>query len=135
MTAKNPQIKYTYTGEDKYLDVQYEIKKWLDNNAHIYFAESYSYAGSAYSGTMDVTYGDYADYTFFTDEESFKAAIDGLLKEKPAQIKMYYQGTDRFFDFGSTLRRFLTDHAQEYGISTYSYTSYPFPGVADIEYR
>lgn len=135
MTAKNPQIKYTYTGEDRYLDVQYEIKKWLDNNAHIYFAESYSYGGSSYSGTMDVTYGDYADYTFFTDDESFKTAIDGLLKAKTRQIKMYYQGTDRFFDFGITLRRFLTDHAEEYGISTYSYTYYPFHGVADIEYK
>ncbi|NLX83738.1 MAG: hypothetical protein GXZ04_08010 [Clostridiales bacterium] len=135
LTAKNPHIKYTYTGEDRYMDVQYEIKKWLDNNAHIYFAESYSYGGSSYSGTLDVSYGDYADYTFFTDDESFKAAIDGLLKAKTAQIKMYYQGTDRYFDFGITLRRFLTEHAEAYDISSYSYTYYPFHGVAEIAYK
>ena len=102
--------------------MQYEIAR-LDNNAHIYFAESYSYGGSSL-----------LRHHLPRMMKALKLPQTAS-EAKTRQIKMYYQGTDRFFDFGITLRRFLTDHAEEYGISTYSYTYYPFHGVADIEYK
>lgn len=135
LADKNPRIQYTYLGEDRYFDTMYEIKKFMEAQSHKHFVESYSYGGSAYAGAMEVTYGDFSDYIPFTDDEGFLAAMDGQLKAKAPVIKMYYQGDDRYFNYGSYLNRFLTDKAAEYGVKSYSYTYYPFHGVAELEYN
>lgn len=135
MEKKNPRILYTYVGTEKYVDLNYEIEKWMKANAHRFFADSYTYGGSSFSGAMDVTYGDYSDYTMFKDDASFEEGMDKLLSAKTPEIKMYYQGEDRYFDYGPYLRRFLEANLSKYSIASYEYTYYPFHGVCKLTYR
>lgn len=135
LADKNPRIQYTYLGEDRYFDTMYEIKKFMEAQSHKHFVDSYIYGGSAYAGAMEVTYGNFSDYIPFTDDAGFLAAMDSQLKAKAPVIKMYYQGDDRYFNYGSYLNRFLTDKAADYGVKSYSYTYYPFHGVAELEYN
>lgn len=135
LESLNPKIKYSYTGTDKYLDLQYEIEKWMRDNAYRFFADSYTYGGSKYAGSMDVTYGDYSGYSKFTDDASFDAAMDQLLKAKSPEIRLYYQGTDRYFDLGSALRRWLADRAESYGLASYEYNYTPYHGILKLSYR
>ena len=134
LTAKEPLIWYTYHGEDAYFDVSYTLQQWMKQNSSQLFVDSYQFGGSKYSGRLEVTYGAFDDFTTFKDDAEFNARMDELLKAKTPLVKMYYVGDDRYFDFGSYIRKWLSANSRAYFIRTYQYTYLPASGEITLEY-
>ncbi len=134
MAARTPEIKYSYQGADRYFDLNYAVEKWLKENAYRHLVGRYQYGGSRYSGSLTAEYGDATGVLFFESEEEMGKHLASQLENKAEVVKLAYRGHDRYFDFAGPVRRWLNDHAQEYGVSQYQYTYTQYAGEVSLSY-
>lgn len=134
MDAKETLIKYTYHGPDRFFDTNYEVKKWLDQNAHVHFAQSWTYGGSAFSGQMEVTYGSDEGYRSFKNAEEFAAVMEELLGAKETAVKINYTGDDQYFDFRRQLEDWLPQNYRRFDVSQYQYNYTQYAGEITLTY-
>lgn len=132
--AKQEEITYFYTGDEKYFDTNYELDRWFKENKSKYYIDGYSYGGSKYAGVMKLTYGDYDGYITYDSEEGLAPALENALKDRPAKVGLLYQGSDRYYDINRPLKNWLSANSRKYDVKTYSYSYTPSAAEITLEY-
>ncbi len=129
---KTEEFYFYYTGSDRYFDAMYEVGRWLKNNMPRHLIAAYSLQGSRFSGKATMQYGESKEgaLTFETAEEMGQQ-LDKAMAGKQTAISLHYRGTDRYFNMGSALKKWLSANSRRLYATEYRY-SYT-DATADIE--
>lgn len=134
LDERQSNVLYSYQGSDRYFDTQFEVKRWMDANALMRFAQSWTFGGSAYNGYLDIAYNSDEGYLGFADEAEFSALMENQLAQKPDQVRVNYNGADRYFMIRGLLDRWLSDNYARFGITAYQYSYTDYMAQIDFSY-
>lgn len=129
---KTETFYFYYTGSERYFDAMYEVGKWLKNNMARHLIASYSLQGSRFSGKVTVQYGESKQGALsFETAEQMGQALETAMAARQSPISLHYRGADRYFNLGSTLKKWLSANSRRLYATEYRY-SYT-DATADIE--
>lgn len=113
MAARENPISIRYNGDDRYYYLSTPLRDWLSANARRYYLKEYSYNYTDTSAEITVSYNDYTGYAEFADDQQLAALLAAAMEQKTTALKLYYTGTDEWYNLGNQLSIWQAENAQQ----------------------
>jgi transglutaminase-like putative cysteine protease len=113
MAAKENPISIRYNGDDRFYYLSTPLRNWLSANARKYYLKEYSYNYTDTSAEITVSYNNYTGYTEFADDQQLAHLLAAALEQKTTALKLYYTGTDEWYNLGTKLSTWQMENAQQ----------------------
>ena len=134
LSSREALIKYSYHGSDSYFVIGDEVKKWMEDKAHIYLVQSWSYSGSAFSGQLEVSYGSDEGISNFTNDDEFGLLMNKMLSARETAVKINYTGSDKNYDIHNVIDIWLSANHRLYDVNSYEYSYTAFAAEISLSY-
>ncbi len=133
MAAKETTIKVKYSGTDRFYFLSTPLRNWLESNYRKYSVKEYSYTYTDTDAEIQVTYGDYSDYSTFEDDAQLQALLADAITNKTASLKLFYTGPDAWYSLNSKLLTWQSENSE--AVRQYYGTIGGFEADITIEYK